>query len=180
MADQETSERAAIAANVPPAFGTSYLFSIRAQITRLAVAAGIAPLTLAGLAMQESSGDPFAVSVDMGWARRHWPGILRALRASPSRRDDSWAAQSFWFDLGIGLCQVHLIVAIELGVPLRSPAQLFDVETNLTAASLALAGHMRRTRGDERRALLAYNGGADLGYPSKVDRRKRDLLANGW
>ena len=73
-----------------------------------------------------------------------------------------------------GLCQVMGQVARELGCTVHSLVQLCDPQTGLTYGAKRLKKAMDRKSGVVRAALLDYNGGSDLEYPTRVMERMKN------
>lgn len=108
---------------------------------------GLDPVTVASVLLVESRGEPRATS-PVG-AR----GLMQVMPSHIGR----------WGECG---------------------PDLYAIEDNLCNGTSILAWYLRRFRGDERRALLGYNGcvrGTNtpdcFRYPEKVDRERRQILA---
>jgi soluble lytic murein transglycosylase-like protein len=142
------------------------------------------PILFVALILNESSGDPFATR----WERRFYIRYisdrpLAQLTRNVIRELDSYQDTTFRHCLAYswGLCQVMGVVAYEHGFQGRHCWELLDPRTNVDtgaqiyAAKLARVYHSEpklRPEEAERRALLAYNGGADADYPDRVSKRR--------
>ena len=86
----------------------------------------------------------------------------------------------------VGARGLMQIMPLHAGLWRGCGTDLYDIETNLCYGTSILADNLQRFGGDERRALLAYNGcirGANTPdchtYPAKV-RRVRDRVRREW
>lgn len=150
---------------------------------------GVAPRILAGLVMQESSGDPWAIRVERGFWGRYLDGILAFVKRSPSKVDDRWAEYPDIYSASYGLCQVMLQTALEHGWTMRRfPTELLDPAVNLRVAAEILRKHIAKGLEQVRQgkagdavhvALLRYNGGGDPEYPARVLAHARALEREG-
>lgn len=154
-----------------------------AAATRAAHRNSIKPSLFVALIINESSGNALATR----WERRFY---LRYIAQRPidqltrnTVRDlDTYEEQTFRHCLAYswGLCQIMGVVAYENGFRGKNCWELLDVETNVNLGAEIFArkyGAVKKadpgaTESDlERRALLAYNGGADEEYPARVYNR---------
>lgn len=137
-----------------------------------------APL-IAAIVSVESGGNQYAQRVERGFWSRYAAGIMRWVGATATPADDFWSRYPDVYSSSYGLMQVMLQVAAESGFAYRYPGELFDPERNLMCGCMILARHLREANGDERQALLRYNGGADPAYPDRVFARRSQLVAVG-
>lgn len=86
----------------------------------------------------------------------------------------------------VGARGLMQIMPLHKGLWRGCAGDMYDIETNLCYGTSILADNLRRFRGDERRALLAYNGcvrGTNTPnchtYPAKV-RKIRDRVRSEW
>ncbi len=144
-------------------------------IRSAAIAAGIPPATLGAVVYTESRGNAFALRVERGFWSRYRSGIWRAIRGNKYAADDRWLDFPDLVAASYGLCQVMLPVAVEHGLKLAYPTELLHPETNLALGARILREHLDRSGGNEREALLRYNGGGDIHYPTRVLAAKQQI-----
>lgn len=127
---------------------------------------GLDPALLCAVCEHESVGwNQYAIRYEPAFFARY---IHPAHPDKPST-DDMLSAMSF------GLGQIMGEVAQELGFVPKFPnwhAALFEPEVNLEYTCRKLKQCMDKSGGDERAALLRYNGGANSSYPGLVLPRK--------
>jgi soluble lytic murein transglycosylase-like protein len=136
------------------------------QLARtVAQAHGLDQSLFLALIENESSWNP--------WAFRFEPAFLKTyLHDSPFSASETQArATSF------GLAQVLGQVAREYSFTGKFLTELCDPETGLKYGAMKLRDCMKRANGDERDALLRYNGGGDKQYPDRVFARRQKYAA---
>ncbi len=113
---------------------------------------------VAAVCEQESGWNPWAVRFEPGFLSRYVhpvdplkPTTMEILKAT-----------------SFGLMQVMGEVAIELGWSGRFLTELCDPDIGVDFGCKKLAQCLDHNSGDQRAALLAYNGGSDLSYPDQV------------
>ncbi len=144
----------------------------RLLLERVAHDAGIDPVLVQAVVLQESGGNPFAYRPEPRFRyfvdaktgrpfRAVSPDELASKVAPPdfptlagTREQEWWGQQASW-----GLCQLMGALAREQGF--RGPylPELCDPETNLTLGCRVLAGALAWAHGDIIRALGSYNAG---------------------
>lgn len=108
-----------------------------------------------GLIEQESNYD--------NWAIRFEPAFLKKyVEPLGLPATETYARSTSW-----GPGQVMGQVAREMGYKGPLP-QLCEWEIGLAMAAGKLKKELSKAAGDERKALLGYNGGANLSYPDEV------------
>jgi soluble lytic murein transglycosylase-like protein len=128
----------------------------------------IEPYVLAGLILQESSGNTYAIRCEPGFFKRYYPGLSRLVSKTSSKFDDNWIKYPDVFSASYGLCQVMYPIAIEDGLSLRYPTELCNPDVGIEAGCKHLRKHLDRVNNKIEMALLRYNGGGDPRYPAKV------------
>lgn len=129
---------------------------------------GIQPHILAGLILQESSGNTYAIRCEPGFFKRYYKGLVRLVNKTLSKSDDKWIKYPDVFSASYGLCQVMYPIAIENGLSLRYPTELCDPDIGIEAGCKHLRKHLDNLNNNISMALLRYNGGGDPMYPAKV------------
>lgn len=131
----------------------------------------IDPLVVAGVVLQESGGIPDAARVEEDWFERRLKFLPRAGLAGyvpsppngPSLFDEKlWRATSW------GLMQIMGDRARILGDKRQYLPGLIHAEESLEWGCLYLAQLLKKTQGGLNAALLRWNGGGDLHYPTRV------------
>ena len=134
------------------------------QLVALARAAaathGLAPELVCAVVEQESAWNPWAVRYEPGFLARYVAPIYNAGKIS--------ATEAYTRSISWGLMQLMGQVARELGCAAPSLAQLCDPATGLEFGCRQLRAKLDAAAGDETRALLAWNGGANRDYPAEV------------
>ncbi|MGD0841275.1 MAG: lytic transglycosylase domain-containing protein [Candidatus Acidiferrales bacterium] len=134
------------------------------QLVALARAAaathGLAPELVCAVVEQESAWNPWAVRYEPGFLARYVAPIYNAGKIS--------ATEAYTRSISWGLMQLMGQVARELGCAAASLAQLCDPATGLEFGCRQLRAKLDAAAGDETRALLAWNGGANRDYPVEV------------
>lgn len=143
---------------------------IPAKVTEYALKAGLDPILVAAVVLQESAGNPDATRAEPGfyWKYLHartqaelggfWPNP--AIIPTPfelTYRSTSW-----------GLMQVMGQVARENGFKELSLTYLKTPSLNLGVGTRILAKHLKDHDGDPEKALLRWNGGGNRRYPREV------------
>lgn len=128
----------------------------------------IPPHVIAGLILQESSGNTYAIRCERGFFKRYYKGLLNLIKRTTSKVDDQWFDFPELFSSSYGLCQVLYPIALEHGISLRYPTELCDPNIGIDAGCRHLRKFLNQTGGDIKASLLRYNGGGDLLYPTKV------------
>lgn len=132
-------------------------------------------ITVAALIVQESSVNPYAVRFEQAFMTRYTdktrdiPGMVSSAHWDSERicRSTSW-----------GLMQIMGLVAREYGYGKLYLSELVDPHDNLDIGCKHLSTLIQR-KGDEVRGLLAYNGGGDERYPSRIETWRRRIEASG-
>lgn len=150
----------------------SFYREIGALINRYSIQYNMRPEILAGLIMQESSGNPLAARAEPGFKRRYLDAKpLSNFVPSSAIMPGEWerTLRSFSY----GLCQIMGQVAREYGIKSNYLFCLFDPAVNIELCCRILNRHMGEKRDETtyRKALLRYNGGGDPDYPDKIFRR---------
>lgn len=98
------------------------------------------------------------------WSVRYEPAFYDRYIASMKlpQTEKTMRAASF------GLCQIMGEVAREFGFTGIYLTELLDPAVNLPLGCRKLARCFQKSNGDQREALLLYNGGSDPTYPDKV------------
>ena len=133
---------------------------------RIACAHGLEPALVCAVIEQESAWNPWSVRYEPGFLSRYVAPLYTAGKLS--------ATEAYTRSMSWGLMQVMGQVARENGFSQPSLAELCDPATGIEFGCRVLAARMARAKGDAPAALLAWNGGADLNYPSEVLARKRN------
>lgn len=123
---------------------------------------------IAGLVLQESSGNTYAIKCERGFFKKYFRNLKALITRTASRTDDRWFEYPEIFSASYGLCQVMYPVALEHGFNLRFPTELCDPDIGLDAGCKHLRKHLTATNENLVRALQRYNGGGDLLYATKV------------
>ena len=135
-----------------------------AQLVALARAAaaahGLPPELVCAVVEQESAWNPWAVRYEPGFLARYVAPIYSAGKIS--------ATEAYTRSMSWGLMQLMGQVARELGCAAASLAQLCDPATGLEFGCRQLRAKLNAAGGDETRALLVWNGGANRDYPAEV------------
>lgn len=151
----------------------------RPLIERMAASFKVDPQLVAAIVSVESGGNQYAQRVERGFWSRYASGIARWVGATLSTSDNYWSRYPDVYASSYGLMQILLQVAAESGFAYRYPGELFDPERNLMCGCMLLARYLRGANGDQRQALLRYNGGGDPAYPDRVFARRTQLVAVG-
>lgn len=125
-----------------------------------AQSAGLDTALVCAVCEQESSWNPWAIRYEPDFYLRY----LLPLAVS-GKLDDATEARARAFSWG--LMQVMGETAREHGYA-GHLAALCDPQTGLAIGCRVLAAKITEAQGDIERALLAWNGGADHDYPSRV------------
>lgn len=121
---------------------------------------GIDPALVCAVCEQESGWNPWAIRYEPAFYARYIEPMVLAGRITNAT--EAQARAFSW-----GLMQVMGEVAREHGYA-GHMAALCDPATGLEIGCLHLASKLVGASGDVRRALLAWNGGADGAYPDEV------------
>jgi soluble lytic murein transglycosylase-like protein len=133
---------------------------------RIAIAHGIESALVCAVIEQESAWNPWAVRYEPGFLSRYVAPLYTAGKLS--------ATEAYTRSMSWGLMQVMGQTAREAGFREASLAELCDPATGVEWGCQLLASRLERAHGDVAAALLAWNGGANPGYPVEVLARKRN------
>lgn len=118
---------------------------------------GLNVALVCALIEHESSWNTYAVRFEPAFEERY---IKPALPGAPTTRELTLA-------MSFGLMQIMGETAVEFGFVGRFLTELCDPDVGLNYGCKKLQKCIS-IHGDERTALLAYNGGADPTYPDRV------------
>jgi len=134
--------------------------SLIALVRGQAHAAGLDPALVCAVCEQESAWNPWAIRYEPDFYLRYLLPLVIA-----GKLEDPTEARARAFSWG--LMQVMGETAREHGYG-GHLAALCDPPTGIEIGCRVLAAKFSGARGDIRRALLAWNGGANPGYPDSV------------
>lgn len=135
--------------------------SLRAVAIQRAELYHVEPALFCAVIEQESNWDPWAMRYEPAFYVRYVAKIPNLTDTERQARATSW-----------GLCQVMGQVARELGFNHPFLSMLCDPEIGLTVGCNKLGKCLAAEGGDEAKALLRWNGGANAEYPLQVLARK--------
>ena len=142
------------------------------EISKRAEKYGLEPSLVAAIILVESSGNPYAIRVAPGFWKRYSNAYHRIIKANnPARR---WLKYPDVFACSYGLMQIMYGVAVEHGCRVRFPTELLKPDLNIEFGCRILAKKIKIKKSVEA-GVLAYNGGGNPRYPSKVFRLKRSI-----
>ena len=154
--------------------------SLVAYVLASAAKYNLDPRLLMAVVEQESGGYAWAVRYEDGFFKRYLAG--KAASALPGyfpkhiTPDTELRLRAFSF----GPCQIMGESAREHGFTGESLGELMQPDVNIDLAGLMLRKFLDQHNGDERAALLAWNGGANPAYPDQVLAKKAKVtLGNG-
>ena len=152
----------------------SKLTELRPIILEKSEKYNLAPDLIAAIVIVESSCNPYAIRVEPGFWRRYNKAYKRIIKEShPARR---WLKYPDVFAASYGLMQIMYGVAVENGFRGKFPTELLDPEKNIEFGVKILSRKIKRT-GSIDSGVLAYNGGGNPNYPSKVFGTQRKVLS---
>lgn len=123
---------------------------------------------IAGLVLQESSGNTYAIRCEPGFFKKYTKGLLELIARTKSKNDNNWFKYPDIFSSSYGLCQVMYPIALEHGFNLNYPTELCNPDIGLEVGCKHLRKHLLATGEDIVKALQRYNGGGDPLYAAKV------------
>ncbi len=139
----------------------------RAALIALARAAASAhaldPALVCAVVEQESAWTPWAIRYEPGFLARYVAPLFTAGKISAT---ETYARAFSW-----GLLQVMGQVAREHGFAGASLAELCDPVVGLEYGCRVLAAKLAQAEGNVERALLLWNGGANIHYAQEVQSR---------
>ena len=139
----------------------------REEILKKAAKHDLSPSLIAAIIIVESSGNPYAIRVEPAFWKRYGKAYNRIISAEhPARR---WLKYPDVFAASYGLMQIMFGVAVEHGCRVKFPTELLKPDLNIEYGCRILAKKIKVTKGIES-GVLAYNGGGNPNYPSKVFR----------
>ena len=141
------------------------LVSLAAEI---AAAHGLEPALVCAVIEQESAWNP--------WAMRYEPAFMAKYVAPLYTNNKISATEAYARGFSWGLMQVMGQVARESGFAEDFLSALCDPRQGTAVGCLVLQRRLAAAAGDVPRALLAWNGGANPGYPAAVLARKPRYL----
>jgi len=121
---------------------------------------GLRPELVLAIVEQESNFNEFAI--------RYEPAFMARYVGPAYLRKEFSATEAYARAMSWGLGQVMGQTARERGFKGVYLSELCDPWNNLTVMCGILARNLERSAGDETKALLAYNGGANKDYPGEV------------
>lgn len=127
----------------------------------------IDPILVACIIQTESAGNCFAVRYEPAFYRRYIEDkkeLLGHVPKSIPTLDTELRLRAFSF----GLMQIMGQTAREVGFKGDNLTLLFKPEINIEVGCLVLLSKLKKHSFDKKKALLNYNGGADLEYPYRV------------
>lgn len=140
-------------------------------------------LTLARQAADVQALDPVLVCAvieqESGWntwAMRYEPAFFARYVASLYTNNKVSASEAYARGFSWGLMQVMGQVARETGFEAQFLSRLCDAEEGLAIGCKVLRKKIDSARGNTARALLAWNGGGNAGYPEQVLARRAHYL----
>lgn len=135
---------------------------------KAAAAQSLDPALVCAVVEQESAWNP--------WAMRFEPAFFTKYVASLYTNNKVTATEAYARGFSWGLMQVMGQVARETGFDSPFLAALCDPEQGLAIGCKVLRRKFDAMAGDTTRALLAWNGGANAGYPAQVLARRPRYL----
>ena len=135
---------------------------------KAAEAEGLEPALVCAVAEQESAWNP--------WAMRYEPAFFTKYVAPLYTNYKVTASEAYARGFSWGLMQVMGQVARETGFDGRFLSELCDPEQALAVGCKVLRKKFAATGADCTRALLAWNGGANVEYPAQVLARREKYL----
>jgi soluble lytic murein transglycosylase-like protein len=138
------------------------------KIRTYATKYGLDPCLVAGIVLQESSGNTYAIRVERGFWKRYAAGIVALIAKTANKYDDRWEEYPDLASTSYGLMQVLYVVALELGAILRFPTELCDPDVGLDFGCKHLSNKIRQANGVIVDGLLKYNGGGNPDYANEV------------
>jgi soluble lytic murein transglycosylase-like protein len=132
--------------------------SLIALARQIAVKHCLNPALVCAVIEQESAWDPWAMRFEPVFERRY---IRPALSLAPSTEELSLAIS--W-----GLMQVMGETAREHGFASRFLNALCDPGTGVSVGCVVLSDKLNKAKGDVRKGLLSWNGGANCDYAEQV------------
>jgi len=121
------------------------------------------PALVCAVVEQESAWTPWAIRYEPGFLARYVAPLFTAGKISAT---ETYARAFSW-----GLLQVMGQVAREHGFAGASLAELCDPAVALEYGCRVLAAKLAQAEGNVERALLLWNGGANINYASEVQSR---------
>lgn len=121
---------------------------------------GLDPALLCAIVEQESGWNQWAIRFEPAFLARYVEPIASKQHLSPS---ESNARATSW-----GLMQVMGQVAREIGFAGASLAELCEPSVGLQIGCEVFARKLTAANQDTQRALLLWNGGANINYPTEV------------
>ena len=135
---------------------------------KAAAAHSLDPALVCAVIEQESAWNP--------WAMRYEPAFFAKYVANLYTNNKITASEAYARGFSWGLMQVMGQVARELGYDATFLSALCDPEQNLAIGCKLLRKKLDAMDNDVARGLLAWNGGANLAYPSQVLARRPHYL----
>jgi soluble lytic murein transglycosylase-like protein len=133
---------------------------------KAAIVQALDPGLVAAVVEQESGWNP--------WAMRYEPAFFSKYVASLYTNNKISASEAYARGFSWGLMQVMGQVAREAGFDALFLSALCDPEQGLAIGCKVLRKKFDAMGGDTTRALLAWNGGANMSYAAEVLARKRN------
>ena len=130
----------------------------------IAAAHALDPALVCAVIEQESEWNP--------WAMRYEPAFLAKYVAPLYTNNKISATEAYARSFSWGLMQVMGQVARENGFAEVHLAELCAPEQGIAVGCRVLQKKLAAAGGDVERGLLAWNGGANAGYPAAVLARK--------
>lgn len=121
---------------------------------------GIRPALFCALIENESSWNEYA--------QRYEPAFMSKYVSPIFLKGDINATEAYSRAMSWGLCQVMGQTAREFGFTGHFLAELCAPLNGMEYGAKKLEHCLKVNGGDEAKALLSYNGGADQGYPARV------------
>lgn len=138
------------------------------KIKTYSIKYGLDPCLVAGVVLQESAGNTYAIRVERGFWTRYANGITSLINKTISKNDNHWALYPDLASSSYGLMQLMYIVALELGADLRFPTELCDPNVGLDLGCKHLKNKIQQADGRIVDGLLKYNGGGNPEYANEV------------
>ena len=133
---------------------------------RIAAAHSLDPALVCAVIEQESAWNPWAVRYEPAFLSRYVAPLYTAGKLS--------ATEAYTRAMSWGLMQVIGQVARESGFEETSLAELCDPDAGVDWGCRILATRLAQAHGNVEAALLAWNGGANPGYPTEVLARTKN------
>ena len=130
----------------------------------IAIAQGLNPTLVLAVIEQESGWNV--------WACRYEPAFMARYVAPLFTNNKITATEAYTRSMSWGLMQILGQVAREQGFALPFLSALSDPTLGVTQGCIKLKHCLDRASGDERQALLSYNGGNRPAYADEVLARK--------